>query len=264
MKASRAFSLSIVVAIGLGASALRTPPLARGTQSTSAQSKKTYSPSPGDGVIAGTINFEGEAPLRKPLSMDADPACAEMNPAAQSEDIFVSGGKLANVFVYVKGGSSLDEYEFTPPTTPAVLEHRRCQYVPRLLGVQVNQPMKIVNADPTTHNTHPAPKANVEWNRSQSPSAEPIETQGFARRELFIPFKCNQHPWERAYVGVFPHPFFAVSGSDGTFRIEGLPPGEYTLVAWHEKFGEKVTYVTVAPYQELVVDFTFKPEATDH
>src|SRR5205807_9182591 len=102
----------------------------------------------------------------------------------------------------------------------------------------------------------PAPKNNQEWNQTQADGAQPL-MKTFNRPETFITFKDNQHPWEKAYVGVFEHPFFAVSDENGNYKIDGLPPGKYILVAWHERFGEKTLEITIAPAESRNVDFTF-------
>ncbi|HEV7857205.1 MAG TPA: carboxypeptidase regulatory-like domain-containing protein [Pyrinomonadaceae bacterium] len=222
------------------------------------QNKPTYMRVVEHGTLTGTISFEGEVPKRRFIDMSADGICPQLNPKAQTEDVMVTDGKLANVFVYVKSGNALDAYQFETPVTEAVLDHKRCRMSPHMLGIQVGQPLKILNSDQTHHNSHPVPRDNQEWNRTQGPGAPPFVVQ-FAKPEI-IPFKDNQHPWEKAYVGVFAHPFFAVSGKDGSYRIEGLPAGSYTIVAWHERFGEKTMQITIAPYENRKLDFIFEPE----
>ena len=121
----------------------------------------------------------------------------------------------------------------------------------------VNQPLQVTNSDMTTHNIHPVPKDNREWNQSQPPGAAPL-METFAREEVAIPVKCNVHPWMRSYICVVGHPFYAVTGDDGSFTIKGLPPGDYTIEAWHEKYGKQETKVTVGPKESKAADFTFK------
>jgi len=127
-----------------------------------------------------------------------------------------------------------------------------------VLGVVAGQTVKIVNSDPTTHNIHPTPKDNREWNESQPPQAAPIE-KTFAREEIMLPVKCNQHPWMRMFVNVTKSPFYAVTGADGKFEIKGLPPGDYTIAFVHEKLGEQEMKVTLAAKDSKTVDATFKP-----
>jgi hypothetical protein len=127
-----------------------------------------------------------------------------------------------------------------------------------VLGAMAGQTISIVNADPTTHNIHPTPKDNREWNESQATKAPPLE-KSFAREEVMLPVKCNQHPWMRMFVNVVKNPFYAVSGSDGKFEIKGLPPGDYTIVFVHEKFGEQEQKVTLAAKDSKTLDASFKP-----
>lgn len=222
-------------------------------------SKKVYVRTGQEGNISGTIIFNGQPPARKFIDESADEACAKMNPKAKTEDVLVAYGRLANVFIYIKSGSPLENYSFETPSSEVMLEHRKCRYVPHLLGIQTQQGLKIINSDPTTHNTHPLPKINQEWNYTQPNGSEPL-VKKFSRPETFISFRCNQHPWEKAYVGVFSHPFFAISDQYGSYRIEGLPPGDYTIVAWHERFGEQTISLRISPNQTKILDFTFSPE----
>jgi hypothetical protein len=224
------------------------------------QDKPTYKTTGSEATLVGTISFVGTPP--KPLRIDtsADPICETVNPDPTSDWVVVNNQKLANVVVYVRG-ESLNAYSFDAPSPDVTLEHRGCRYLPHVLGMLTQQTLKIVNSDPTTHNTHPIPKLNREWNQSQPPGASPLE-QRFSSPELFIPIKDNQHPWEKAYVGVFSHPFFSVSSPDGSYKISGLPPGQYTVVAWHEKLGEQTIDIFLAGSEQRNLDFTFK--ASDH
>jgi hypothetical protein len=126
-----------------------------------------------------------------------------------------------------------------------------------VLGIQVNQKLQVKNSDPTTHNVHPSPKVNAEWNKSQPPGDPPIE-QTFKRKEVIVPIKCNQHPWMKANVGVLDHPYYTVSGSDGTFTIKNVPPGSYTLVFLHETLGEQTAQVTIAAKESKAQDMMYK------
>ena len=218
--------------------------------------KKIYTPTGEEGTITGLTLFTGEAPARVDIDMTVDPVCAKLNLDPIKEDTIVNDGRLANVFVYVKSGSVLDSFNFETPPSPIILERKGCQYVPRLLGIQVRQPLQVINADPTVHNINVQPKLNPAWNRSQPPKVEPI-VQQFDHPETFIPLKDNQHPWEKGWIGVFAHPFFAVSGQEGSYRIDGLPPGDYTIVAWHEMFGEQEVKITVRPKEWIPLNFTF-------
>jgi plastocyanin len=205
--------------------------------------------------VSGTIKFDGAAPKAAKIDMSQDPNCSGSNTA---EQIVVSGGSLANVFVYVKDG--LGNRTFETPKEPVTLNQVGCRYKPHVLGVMTGQNISIVNGDPTTHNIHPTPKDNREWNESQAPKSPPIE-KTFARQEIMLPVQCNQHPWMRMYISVVKSPFYAVTGPDGKFEIKGLPPGEYTLAFVHEKLGEQDQKVTLAAKDTKTVDATFRPGA---
>jgi plastocyanin len=203
-------------------------------------------------TISGTVKLEGSAPKPSKIDMSQDPACKGTN---ESETIVAEKGDLANVFVYVKDG--LGNRTFAVPTEPAVLNQQGCRYHPHVLGVMAGQNIEIKNDDPTTHNIHPTPKDNREWNESQAPSTPPLE-KNFAREEIMLPVKCNQHPWMKMYINVVKSPFFAVTGLDGKYEIKGLPPGDYTIAFVQEKLGEQDEKVTVGPKESKTVDATFK------
>ena len=206
-------------------------------------------------TVSGTVKDDGTAPKPAKIDMSQDPACQGGNTA---ETLLVNGGNLQNVFVYVKDG--LGNRTFDVPKEPAVLDQSGCKYKPHVLGVMAGQNVEIRNDDPTTHNIHPTPKDNREWNESQAPKAPAIE-KSFAREEILLPVKCNQHPWMRMYVNVVKSPFYAVTGADGKYEIKGLPPGDYTLAFVHEKLGEQDQKVTLAPKDTKTVDASFKPGA---
>ncbi|HEX8457990.1 MAG TPA: carboxypeptidase regulatory-like domain-containing protein [Pyrinomonadaceae bacterium] len=219
-----------------------------------------YKPSGNEGSITGAINFTGEAPAPKKISMDADPACAQANPNAQTEDVVVTDGKLANVLVYIKDGKTSDGknitgFAFDIPATEVTLDQKGCHYVPHVLALMAGQKLKVTNSDPTAHNVHPSPKSNKEWNQSQPANAAPI-IQTFTRPEVVVPVKCNQHPWMKANIGVLKHPLYSVSAENGAFEIKGVPPGTYTVAIWHERYGEKTQSVTVGAKEIKTQDFT--------
>ena len=203
-------------------------------------------------TINGTVKFDGTAPKASKIDMSQDPGCKGMN---EAENTVVSGGDLANVFVYVKDG--LGGRTFDVPKDAVVLEQKGCRYHPHVLGVMAGQTVDIKNSDPTTHNIHPTPKDNREWNESQPPSSADIQ-KNFAREEIMLPVKCNQHPWMKMYVNVVKNPFFAVTDKDGKYEIKGLPPGDYTIAFVHEKLGEQDQKVTVAAKDSKTVDQSFK------
>ena len=230
-----------------------TEPVATPTASAPAAAPATPIDPATAATIIGVVKFEGTAPKAAMIDMSQDPACKGMNMA---ENVMASGGHLSNVFVYVKDG--LGNRTFAVPKDAITLDQSGCKYHPHVLGVVAGQTIKIVNSDPTTHNIHPTPKDNREWNESQPPQATPLE-KTFAREEIMLPVKCNQHPWMRMFLNVTKSPFFAVTGPDGKFEIKGLPPGDYTIAFVHEKLGEQTQKVTLAAKDSKTVDVTFKP-----
>ena len=210
-------------------------------------------------TVTGKINYTGDKPRLAIISMDATPACARQHstPQRSEEVVLNSNGTLKNVFVWVKSG--LPDRQWPTPASNGALDQKTCIYSPHVLAVMTNQNIDVTNSDPTNHNIHPLPKINREWNESQPPNGEK-KIKSFPREEAVPPIavKCNVHPWMRSYIAVVSHPFFAVSGDDGTFTIKGLPPGEYTIEAWHEKYGTQETKLKVEPKQTATADFTFK------
>jgi plastocyanin len=236
------------------------------TPEASSSAGKTYS---GDkGTVTGVISFNGTVPAPKKIDTAADAVCGQKNPNLSTEDTVVKDGKLANVFVYIKDGSTTDgtkfaDYTWSAPASAVTLDQNGCHYKPHVMGIQTNQKLTITNSDPTQHNIHWTPKVNPEWNQSQPNGAPPIE-KTFQRAEILVPVKCNQHPWMKAYIGVMKHPFYAVSAEDGTFTISGVPAGKYTVVAWKEGgVGiEKTLDVTVPANGSAKADFAFGEAAT--
>ncbi len=211
----------------------------------------------GSSSIHGVVKFEGTVPKPGRINMDAEPVCAKVHPGGMlSQDYVVSAnGALANVIVYISDG--LGGRTFEPPAQEATLEQKGCVYKPHVLAVQAGQKIKVINGDQTTHNIHPSPQNNREWNKSQPPGMEPVEGV-FAREEISIPVKCNVHPWMKMYVAVIKHPYFSTTSADGAFDISGLPPGEYTIQAWHEKLGTSTQRITVGQGEKKQVSFVYR------
>ena len=226
-----------------------------------------YHPDPATvGTITGRVTFTGRKPVLKVVDMDGDPQCAKLHGEPVSdEEVLVThtatgqGGedRLANVFVYLKAG--LEGKSFEPPAEPIVIEQRGCWFGPRVQGIMVGQTLKVVNSDPLTHNIHPMAVVNREWNQSQSPG-EPPFTRRFSQPEVMVRIKCNIHNWMHAWVGAVAHPYFAVTGKDGTFSLAGVPPGSYTIEAWHEKLGRQELQLTLSATGRSELIFNFKGE----
>ncbi|HVO59749.1 MAG TPA: carboxypeptidase regulatory-like domain-containing protein [Terriglobales bacterium] len=231
------------------------------TNAQTSVSSSTGSAAGGSGALAGAsvignIKFDGPPPKPAPIAMRSDPACAAEHPQSMRGEDLVTGqsGTLENVIVFISQGAQERPYDV--PQSPAVMEQKGCMYEPHVLAMRAGQTLRVVNEDKTTHNIHPMPANNREWNKAQIPG-QPIEEK-FAREEVSIPVKCNIHPWMHSYIAVFRHPYFAVTGKDGSFELRNLPPGEYTIEAWHEKLGAITQHVKVARGENKKVDFTFK------
>src|SRR5258706_9573908 len=233
------------------------------------KSGKAYTSKGDEGTITGKVSYTGAAPEAKKIDTSADPQCTSKSPNLMTEEWVVKDGKLANTYVYIKSGtladgSKITDYSTWPDMpTSATLDQNGCHYKPHVLGVVVNEPITITNSDPTTHNIHFTPKNNPDWNQSQ-PNGAAEMTHKLAVAEVLVPVKCNQHPWMKSYVGVTKHPFFAVTGEDGSFTLKGVPPGKYTVVAWHEGGAngtEKTMDVTVPAKGAGAADFTFGANA---
>jgi len=212
-------------------------------------------PAPRDaGSVSGTITFTGTPPKMRPIDMGKEPSCASQHATPVTTETVVTGpgNTLQYVVVYVSAG----EAGSPAATEPVRYDQKGCQYIPHVAVLQANQPLEIYNNDQTSHNIHPLATTNAEWNKSQPPGSPPIHTT-YAKPE-FIPVKCNVHPWMHGYFAVLATAHHAVSGADGKFTLSGLPPGKYTLTAWHEKFGTQTQEVTISGTETATANFVFK------
>lgn len=211
--------------------------------------------------ITGTVTFGGKAPALKPITMDADPACAKMHSAPVPNEMLLlgSGNAMGNILVWVSKG--LPEGKTWPaPKTPAVLDQKGCQYVPHVMGIMVGQAYRILNSDGILHNVHALPKINRGFNRPM-PATVKESTATFDKPEDVFQIKCDVHPWMSAYVGVFTHPYFSVTGTDGKFTLSGLDPGTYEITTWHERLGTQKMSVTVGANETKVQDVKYSAPA---
>lgn len=205
----------------------------------------------GGGTVHGVISFKGKPPAAVPIAPGSDPHCDGMNLVEQP--ILVKDGKLANVLVRIQG--NVPGQPTTPQSPMVVVDQNRCTYLPRVQGAVVGQPLVLMNSDGTLHNVRGMAGNKQLFNVMQHPlktkEARPPEDAGL------IHFRCDIHPWMTAWVVMSPHPYFATTSEDGAFRLEGVPPGTYTLEAWHETLGTKTARVTVKEGQEAEVSFEF-------
>lgn len=210
------------------------------------------------GTLTGRVRFTGKKPEQAVIDMDQDADCAKMHPHGRvmsGTTVVNKNGTLANVFVYIKAG--MEGRKFEPPSKPATMDQNGCWFEPRVLGIETGQTLNVTNSDPVTHNIHPVAHVNREWNHSQAPGDPPI-VRHFVKPEIMIPVKCNIHHWMHAYIGVVDNPYFAVTGTDGSFELRNLPPGNYTLAAWHEQLGEQEMPITIKPSGTAEAAFTFQ------
>ena len=208
-------------------------------------------------TITGVVNFEGTAPAAEPIDMSEEPVCAEKYSETPTREVaIVNDGKLANVFVYVKEG--LGDRSFPTSGEGVLIDQDGCHYIPHVLGIQTGQSLIIKNSDGILHNINTQPTVNQGFNISQPVEMETTRT--FSSPEVMIPVKCDVHGWMEAFIGVQQHPYMAVSGEDGSFRLENLPPGTYTIEAWHEAYGTQTQTVTVGPQETGEVAFEYSSE----
>jgi hypothetical protein len=214
-------------------------------------------PSTNGATVIGVVRFDGSPPTRKKVPyLETDPVCAQMHPTGLlSENVIVNtNATLRNVFVYVQIG--LPEIAYAVPTDPVVLDQCGCRYQPHVFGIQTGQVLEIRNSDDTTDNVHSWGFNNDEWNKAQPPGAPPLY-RIFAKPEVMLAIKSDIHRWKSGYIGILPHPFFSVTGSDGTYALRRLPPGTFSIVAWHEVYGAQTQQVTVTENELKDFNFTF-------
>jgi hypothetical protein len=218
----------------------------------------SHAPEPqGGATITGKIKFTGTKPVMPKIDMSEEPKCkAKYTSAPPTDEAVVvnPNGTLANVFVYVKSGLPANA-KYPTPSEPTEIDQDGCHYRPHVLGVMVDQTLAIKNSDGILHNIKAKAVKNRPFNISQPTTM--TSTRKFAAPEVMVALECNVHGWMHAWLGVLPHPFYAVSGGDGTFTIKGVAPGTYTLEAWHEKYGAQTASVTVTGTETKTADFTF-------
>jgi hypothetical protein len=219
---------------------------------------KEIAPALGASSITGNVTFLGEAPALRPLDMAAEAVCHQKHggkPAPNEALVLGTGNTMGNIMVWVSKGLPAGK-TWPAPNTSVVLDQDGCLYKPHVMGVMVGQPYRILNSDGILHNIHTLPKINPPFNRAQPATVQEI-TMTFPKPEKMLQVKCDVHPWMSAYVGVFAHPFFSVTETDGKFAISGLDAGTYEITAWHERLGTQTASITVAANDTTTQDFTF-------
>jgi hypothetical protein len=210
------------------------------------------------GTVNGKVTYTGTPAKQKPIDMGKEPSCAKEHATPVTTETVVTGpnNALDNVVVYVSSGAPDDGQV---PAQAVTFEQKGCQYLPHVLVMHTDQELKITNADQTSHNIHPLPKVNREWNKSQPPGSPPISEK--YPREEFISVKCNVHPWMHGWFAVLKTNHYDVSKGGGDFKLPNLPPGKYTITAWHEDYGTQTADVTITGNETKDVNFTFKAKA---
>src|SRR5437763_1905994 len=208
----------------------------------------------GGGTVTGKVTYTGTPAKPKTIDMSKEPSCAKQHTMPQTSETVITGpgNTLENVVVYISAGAPA---ESKPPSTPVTFDQKGCRYAPHVLAFEVNQELKVTNSDQTSHNIHPLAKINREWNKSQPPGTPPI-VEKYEKPE-FISVKCNIHPWMHGYFAVLGTSHYAVSDGSGEFKLPNLPPGKYTLTAWHESYGTQTQEVTIAGSETKTVNFVF-------
>ena len=210
---------------------------------------------PGGGSVNGKVTLSGTVSKPKPIDVSKEPDCVKMHasdPLYAESVVTGSGNSLRNVVVYISSG---DNENSVPPAGPVTFDQQGCHYTTHVAALRVGQEVKISNSDPISHNIHPMAKVNREWNKIQLPGVPPF-SYAFDREEI-IPVKCNIHSWMQGYFVVLRTSHFAVTGEDGRFSLPNLPPGHYTITAWHEVYGTQTKEVTIGGVESELLDFSF-------
>ena len=226
-------------------------PLPVGSSSAAGPAAAPTAPPAAANAIKGTVKLNGAAPEMKMLKREADPYCGRVQ--MKDEEVIVSpSGGLKNVLVRLTKGVT---GSYPAPSTPATIDQTDCMFRPRVQGIMAGQPLSVRNGDQTLHNVHTYKGASTIFNQAEIPGLPPM-VKKFDGPSSIIKFKCDVHPWMTGFVAVTDHPFFAVTGDDGSFTIPNVPAGTYTVEAWHERFGTTTAEVTVAADKAGAVDLS--------
>jgi len=206
------------------------------------------------GTLSGTVHFDGTVPAMTEINFGSFAECAAMHAGpVLTNDALVHDGLVENAIVWIEAG--LGDRIFAVPDTPVEIDQHGCVFEPRVVGVQVGQPILYKNTDRTLHNVHGKPDAASGWNFAlPRPGSE--RTISIDHAEVAVSVRCDLHPWMQGWIGAFDHPYFAVTGPDGAFSLRNVPPGTYVLSAWHERLGTTKQTVTIAPRATETVTLT--------
>ena len=209
------------------------------------------------GTISGKVTYTGTPVKQKPIDMSKEPSCAKQHASPVNTETVVTGAgnTLENVVVYISAGAD----DANAPSQAVTFTQKGCQYLPHVLAMHTGQELQVVNDDQTSHNIHPLAKVNREWNKSQPPGSPAIQDK-FDQPE-FISVKCNIHPWMHGWFVVLKTNHYSISKDDGGFSLPNLPPGKYTVTAWHEDYGTQTQDVTITGNETKAIDFSFKAKA---
>jgi len=213
------------------------------------------------GNIGGSVSFEGTPPEAEAIDMSSASECQPEGQPMTQHVLVNDNGTLRNVFVHVVSGP-IDDLSFPTPADSVEIDQQGCRYHPHVMGIQTGQTLAIKNADGFLHNINAKPQKNRGFNISQPVSMTSART--FSVPEVMIPVNCDVHSWMNAYIGVQSNPYFDVTGNDGSFELDRLPPGQYVVEAWHEKYGTLQDTVTVATGQTAQADFTFNASMAEN
>jgi hypothetical protein len=197
------------------------------------------------GTIDGVVTLTGAVPAGAPITVTKNQDYCGATIPNPTYVVGAAGG-LADVIVYLKDITKGK----AGPTEPVVLDNLHCMFVPRVLGAMVGQMIKITTGDPVLHNTHlqDAATSATLFNIAMPFKGFSVSKPLPASPEM-INVKCDAHEWMHAWIVERDNPYFATTTADGHFTIKDVPPGTYSLVAWHEAGLEKATPVTVTAGQ---------------
>lgn len=245
-------------------SAVEDAPAAESSQGEEAAKAAPTPPAPIDpatvGTVRGVVSFVGVAPERRPIFLSGFADCkALQGTPALEESLVVENGKIRHALVFVRKGLEGREFPLSEDITaakPAVMDQVACIYTPHVLALRAGQPVEILNSDSLLHNVHSDSKRNPSFNLPMPRKGDKIERK-FDKPEIFS-LRCDVHSWMKSYIGVFAHPYFQVTAADGAFALQGLPPGKYTIRAWHESLGTQDIEIELLPKEEKAIEFKLK------